>query len=695
MAARQLSLVFGLPESSIRVLAKDVGGSFGQKTQAWREEIAVIAATILTGHTLKWIEDRLESLTAAVQAREQEATVRIGFDADGRLVAGHLDYAYNNGAYPHMPDQNLPVAMFLWAAYKMPRFGFLLQGFHTNTAGLGAYRGPWAMETLTREVMLDVAARECGFDPIELRRKNLVTLADQPTHSGLGLPLEDITPAECLDALLAAFDVAAFRREQARARGEGRYLGLGVACYIEPTGGSAFPTLRSDVAQIRVDPTGKVVATLSTHSQGHGTQTTMAQVIADHLGVPFEDISIFEDDSARGGFGAGAAGSRQAIAGGGAAIRCSALLVAKLKAVAGHILNANPDDVTIADGQVRVAGVEEMTRSLKEIAEIAYGEPDRLPVGMEMGLEASYRYAPPDMTYTSAAHACVVEVDAETGFVEIRRWLCAEDCGTVINPSVVEGQVAGGLAQAIGSVLLEEVGYDARGNPTAVTFKDYQLPTAFDVPEFEFIHANTPSQAEGGFRGVGEGGAIIGPPTLVNAIADALAPFGNPRCLELPLTPSRILAMIEGRDRHRPKPAAIPDPVAVETETALVAEPGIGVGPMTPPPDEATAIEAAPAAAGARGDGLWKMAISSPMGGQEMTARFVADGAVLTGELMSAQGDQAFAGTIEGDRLRWEMKLTKPMKITLKYDLGVDGDRITGKVKMGMFGSGKVTAERA
>ena len=185
------------------------------------------------------------------------------------------------------------------------------------------------------------------------------------------------------------------------------------------------------------------------------------------------------------------------------------------------------ESITIEDGMVRVAGAEDKTRSLREIAEIAYGEPARLPPGMESGLEAQYRYDPPPMTFTSAAHACIVEVDADTGFVKIKRWLSCEDCGTIINPAVVEGQIAGGLAQAIGTVLLEEAGYDARGNPLAVTYKDYLLPAISDVPDFEYLHACTPSKSEGGFRGVGEGGAIIGPPTLFNAIADALAPFGD------------------------------------------------------------------------------------------------------------------------------------------------------------------------
>ena len=669
MAARYLSQAFGLPQGTIRVIAKDVGGSFGLKVQPWREEVAVIAAGMILGRPLKWIEDRLENLTAANQAREQECTLRIAFDADGRLLASHADYSLNNGAYPHGPDCNIAVQMFMWAAYKLPRFSFFTRGWYSNTAGLAAYRGPWALESLARETMLDIAARQIGIDPIELRRRNIVTRADQPCTTPLGILLEDVTPAECLEKLLAAIDVAAFRAEQAIARAAGRYLGLGIAAYIEPTAGSTgVAVLSSDVAQIRIEPTGKVTAVLSTHSQGHGTETTMAQVIAERLGVRFEDVSVFEDDSSRGGFGAGAAGSRQAVAGGGASIKAADLLAGKIKRVAAHLLNANPDDVRIEDGMVLVAGAEAMSRSLRDIAEVAYGDPDRLPPGMEPGLEAQYRYRPPPITFSSAAHACIVEVDAETGFVTIQRWVCCEDCGVMINPSVVEGQIAGGLAQAIGSVLLEEIAYDARGNPTAATYKDYLLPTIADVPDFEYLHASTPSQAEGGFRGVGEGGAIIGPPTLVNAIADALAPFGA-RCLDLPLTPSKILELIEGRPP--PKPVAVPVPIS-------------------PPPETV----AAPSAAAAVIDGMWKMVLATPVGPQEFTGRFATEGEILRGTLYSQMDAQDFEGRIAGNTLRWDLKVTKPMSLTLKYDVQIDGDKLTGKVKMGFFGTAKLKGER-
>ncbi len=676
---RWTSLALGKPDMAIRVIAKDVGGAFGLKNHPWKEEVAVILAALKFRRPLKWIEDRYENLIGANQAREQEMTLQIGLDNDGKLLASHGDYSCNNGAFPQLSECNIAVHMFMWAAYKMPAYGFLTRGWYTNTVGYAAYRGPWAMESLARETALDVAARRLGIDPIDIRRNNLVTLSEQPAMSCMQIPLEDVTPAECLEKLLGYFDVSAFRREQAEAREQGRYLGLGFATYIEPTGAAgAMPIMTGELAQVRIEPTGKVTATMSTHSQGHGTQTTMAQIFADRLGVAYEDVSVFEGDSSRGGFSPGAAGSRQGVIAGGAAILAADKLAEKVRTLAAHLLQAEAAAIVIDDGRISVAGHPDKSISLAELANIAYGEPDRLPPGMESGLEAQHRYQPPPMTFASAANACVVEVDRDTGFVKILRWISSEDCGTPLNPAVVEGQVSGGLAQAIGMVLLEEVGFDERGNPTAATYKDYMMPAISDIPTFEFVHANTPSQSVGGMRGVGEGGAIIGAPTLVNAIADALAPFGEVE-VNLPLTPAKLLSVMEGRDLTPPKVAA---PVAVAPVTpAAVAEPA----------PAADAEAAGPVVI----DGDWKMILSTPMGPQEMQGHFETSGDNLSGYLSSPEGQMEFTGSVvNGNNLVFDLKVTKPMKITLKYNLLIDGDKITGKCKMGIFGSAKLTGER-
>jgi len=685
LTARWVSMALGLPETAIRVIARDVGGSFGWKNHPWKEESAVLAAAMLLGKPLKWIEDRWEALTTANQAREQQMTLQLAFDDDGILLASHGDYDINNGAFPQGADANIAVQMFIWAAYRMPAYGFLARGWYSNTPGLSAYRGPWALESLIRETALDKAARKLGMDPVELRRRNIVRRSDLPAMSVMGVPLEDISPAECLDRLLQEVDVAAFRKEQAEAREQGRHLGLGIAAYVEPTGAAgSIPVCTGELAQIRIEPTGKVSATMSTHSQGHGTATTMAQLIAEELGVDYADVTVFEGDNAGGGFSPGATGSRQGVIAGGAAIETSRILAAKVRKLAAHLLNASEEAVRIEGGMVHVEGATEMSRSLGDIAAIAYGEPDRLPPGMDTGLEAQHRYQPPPMTFTSAAHAAIVEVDETTGFVSILRWVSVEDCGTIINPAVVEGQIAGGLAQGIGTVLLEEMQFDEGGNATAATFKDYLLPAISDIPQIEFIHQCTPSQSTGGIRGVGEGGAIIGPPTLVNAIADALAPFGEVP-VELPLTPTKILSVIEGRDLAA-KQAPQPDLAKAQTKA-----------PPAAPDPEAPAAPPAPATempGDVHVDGDWNIVLSTPMGPQEILMHLQTDGDQLTGSLSSAEGEMDFAGTADGGHVRFDMKVTKPMKITLKYDLTIAGDTVSGTCKMGIFGKAKVKGQR-
>jgi carbon-monoxide dehydrogenase large subunit len=541
-------MLFGLPDHHVRVIAKDVGGAFGLKVQLGREEIAVVAASLLLKTPLKWIEDRLENLTAGYQAREHDMTVRLALSNSGEILAADVDYEMNLGAWPQMIDSGALATTMLPGPYRWGRQRHRVRSYYSNTCGLAAYRGPWMMESLVRETLLDVAARTLGMDPAAFRRRNLISAADQPFAMVTGPVLDRVTPRETMELALEAIDLTAFRAEQARARAEGRCLGVGFAVYVEPTTMSAGGVMSSETAQVRVEPTGKVTAVIATHSQGHGTATTMAQVVADQLGVDVEEVTVLEDDSSRSGFGAGAGGSRQAVAGGGAARRAAAQVQGKIKRLAGHLLNANPDHVLIDRGVIRIDGAPEITSSVADIARTAYFQPDRMPPDMELGLEAQSRYRPDlPFVFSNAAHACTVEVDLDTGLVKILRWVASEDCGVMINPAVVEGQIAGGVAQGIGGVLFEHAAYDAQGNPTTATFKDYLLPTNADVPQIEYRHLITPPSTEGGFKGVGEGGAIIAPPALVNAIHDALAPLGV-ACFDLPLSPSKLLAAIEAAE---------------------------------------------------------------------------------------------------------------------------------------------------
>lgn len=543
-SANYIANSFQLPGHKIRVIADDVGGGFGQKVQIAREEMAVIAASVLLRKPLKWIEDRTENLTAAPHAREETIKVELAFDEGGIILGASIELEVNNGAFPAAPENGALIAQMFPGPYRMPELHFRVQSYYTNTSGRAPYRGPWMIESMARESVMDAAARQIGIDPVDLRKRNMIGAGDQPFTTASGMVYDAVTPGETLNLTLQKLDVEKFRAEQAAARKLNKFIGMGTSVYIEPTT-MAFGTYSSEVAHIRIEPSGKVVAAMSTHSQGHSTSTTKAQVIADELGVDLDDVAVLEGDSSRGGFGAGAGGSRQAVAGGGAAIKASAILKNKITAIAAHVLNASPEDISIENGNVVVAGVAEMTTPVRQIAEIAYFDPDRLPPDMEPGLEAHYRYKPPPVVFSNATHACVCEVDIETGIVKILRWIATEDCGVMINPAVVEGQVAGGIVQGIGGVLFEEITYDDYGNPTSATFKDYLMPLAPAVPKIEFCSIETPSNTPGGFKGVGEGGAIVAPAALINAIHDALAPF-NFKCFDLPLSPNRIVMQLEG-----------------------------------------------------------------------------------------------------------------------------------------------------
>jgi len=545
LSATHIAENFRLPAQQVRVVAKDVGGAFGQKVIPQRDELAVIAAAMLLRRPVKWIEDRLENLVAGGQSRDERLRVRLAFDADHRLLAADIEYDADCGAYPFaMSDSASLVAPMFPGPYRLPAYRWKSTAWFTNTGGMVPYRGPWMIEMFTREVLLDIAAREMGIDPIELRRKNIIGKEDQPFAMPSGVVLTDISPRETMEMTIAAIDVPAFREEQARARAEGRYIGLGLANGVEPTTVS-FGHYSSDVVNLRIEVTGKVTATSSTFSQGHGTGTALAQIIADRLGVPFEDVTVMEGDSSRSGYGAGAGGSRQAVAGGGAALVASDMMKDKVKRIAAYAFNASVESIRIENGAITVEGSPQITATVGQIAQMAYLAPDRLPPDMEMGLETQYRNRPPMMVFANATHACVCEVDVETGKVSILRWIAGGDCGELINPAIVEGQISGGVVQGIGGVLFESLRYDDEGQPMAATLKDYLLPTALDVPRLEFRHMCTPSQTPGGFKGVGEGGAMISPPTLVNAIADALAPFGK-RWLDMPLSPDRIVRGLEG-----------------------------------------------------------------------------------------------------------------------------------------------------
>jgi carbon-monoxide dehydrogenase large subunit len=535
----------GVPEQLIRVRGADVGGGFGQKYFVQRDELAVIAAAHHLGRSVKWIEDRRENLIASNHARADAVTVKLAFDGNGAILGANLDHLEDCGALPvgGTGGTGPYAAMLFPGPYRMPRVGYRSRAVWTNTCGRGAYRGPWMLETVAREEMMDLAARQLGVDPLELRRRNVLTADELPTTTGTGMPLDHVTPSETLEQAVDLIGYDAFRAEQRRALDEeGRLLGVGIGLYVEPTSVSSG-SLGVETATVRVQPSGTVTVHLGTGSHGQGIETTMAQVVAEHLGVGYDDVVVVQGDTATAPFGGGTGGSRTAVVAGGAAREASLEVRDKAVRIAAHLLEAAPEDLEVESGQVTVRGTPSRGVALAEVARVALNNPMMLPPDIAPGLEATVSYQAPPITWSNACHACTVEVDTTTGVVRILRYVVSEDCGVMINPMIVEGQVAGGVAQGVGGVLYEHVVYDDDGNPLTTTFLDYLVPTAVEVPEIEYGHVETRSPTPGGHKGMGEGGAIGSPAAVFNAVADALALRGA-KVTDQPLTPDRILAAL-------------------------------------------------------------------------------------------------------------------------------------------------------
>ena len=540
------SRLLGIPEHHIRVIVRDTGGGFGQKVMVQRDEMCLMLAARKVGAPLKWVEDRRENLLAAGKSRLEHADVQMAFDADGAMQAAYIDFVSDCGAYP-TPWPVGPAAavgMLFPGPYRVPRAGFATKSVYTNTVGRTAYRGPWQFETLAREVLLDIAARQMRMDPVDLRRRNLLQPEDLPYANANGMPYDRITPIETFEQALAMLDYEAFRIEQAEARASGRYLGVGLSAYVEPST-PGYGVYGSEAATIRIEPSGVVNVYVAGGSAGNSIETTVVQLTADALGVKIEDVNTIQGDTAVTGFGAGAAGSRSGSMTAGAVRETATILRERIRAIAAHKLEAAIEDIELGDSRASVRGTPSIGITFAELAALAYFQPAALPPGIPAGLEASARYtSDTPIVWVNATHVCTCEVDVTTGRVTLLRYIVSEDCGPMINPSVVEGQIAGGSVQGIGGVLFEELAYDEDGNPLATTFMDYLLPTAADIPMIEYGHIETPSGGPGGHKGVGEGGAIGAPPAVVNAVADALSPFGV-TVTRLPLTPSRIVALLD------------------------------------------------------------------------------------------------------------------------------------------------------
>ncbi len=546
-----VAMRLGIEPDKVRVLAGDIGGSFGLKIGASREELAVAAASRLVGQPVKWVEDRSENLAASGQAREESFDVRAAVSNDGDLLGLDVTMVIDTGSYPGMGAM-VPAIMeaMLPGPYQLAALGFESTGAITNKASYVAYRGPWASETFVRERVLDLIAKDLGLDPVEIRLRNVAPRTDPPAVMITGRPLVGVTTRESLERVGQLVDFPAFWRRQAEARAQGRYLGIGVATFIEAAPGPRSPGRPSgpmgmESMRLRLEEDGIVALFTGQMPHGQSHQTTLAQIAADEFGVPFEQVRIVVGDTNVVPFGL-TGGSRSATMTGGVALHGTRQLKAKVLDFAAHLMEASAQDLLITDGNVWVRGDPASAIAVSEIARRAASGQFGADVDAKLEVEATYDGG--EGGWSGGTHCAIVEVDVETGIVKVERYVAAEDCGALINPAVVEGQIRGGIAQGIGAVLLERSAYAEDGNFQSATFMDYLMPTACDVPRIEIEHLETvPLDADVNFRGVGEGGMIVAPPTVVNAIEDALSPFGV-RIYEQHLPPARILELIAAAD---------------------------------------------------------------------------------------------------------------------------------------------------
>ena len=544
----------GIAPDKVRVLAGDIGGSFGLKIGASREELAAAAASRLVGRPVKWVEDRGENLTVSGQAREESFDVRAAVSHDGDLLGLDVKMIIDTGSYPGL-GVTVPDIMqgMLPGPYKLAAMGFESTAAITNKAPYVAYRGPWASETFVRERVLDLIAKELGLDPVEIRLRNVAPRTDPPALMITGRPLVGVTSKESLERVAELVDLPAFRRRQAQARAQGRYLGIGVATFIEAAPGPRSPEgpsgpMGMESMRLRLEEDGIVALFTGQMPHGQSHQTTLAQIAADEFGVPFEQVRVVVGDTDVVPFGL-TGGSRSATMTGGVTLHGARQLKAKVLDFAALLMEASAQDLLITDGNVWVRGDPASAIAVSEVA--ARAASGQFGAGSGVDLEVQATYDGGEGGWSGGTHCAIVEVDAETGIVKVERYVAVEDCGALINPAVVEGQIRGGVAQGIGAVLLERSAYGEDGNFQSATFMDYLMPTTCDVPRIEIEHLETvPLDADVNFRGVGEGGMIVTPPTVVNAIEDALTPFGV-RIYEQHLPPARILELIAAVDSNR------------------------------------------------------------------------------------------------------------------------------------------------
>jgi carbon-monoxide dehydrogenase large subunit len=550
--------LIGMPESDLRVVAPDVGGGFGQKMSLPPEFVVVTWLARKLRTSVAWVEDRRENLVACFHSRDQHISLEGAFDADARLVALSADIVANVGAYSCYPTtcgvEPLMAMAEMPGPYLVRDYACVSRGVVTNTCPMAPYRGvSRPVITFTIERLMDRAAAAFGIDAVEIRRRNLIK--SFPHTSATGLVFDEATYVQTMEAAVEAADMPAFRARQEKARRDGRYLGLGLATFSERTGYGtpAFAARGMEVTpgwetvEITMDPSGFVEARIGASPHGQGLRTTLSQIIADEIGTSPDRIKVVHGDTDRTPYGWGTFASRSLVIAGGASLLAARKVRAKLLKMAGILLEAAADDIVIEGGVARVAGTDRAI-ALETLARAAYHQTHRFKGEITPGIVENATYDPPG-TFSNACHLAMVEVDVETGGVEIEKFIVAEDAGRLINPMIVDGQIHGGVAQGIANALLEEIIYDDTGNILTATFADFLPPTMAETPPIEIRHFETLTDASvTKAKGLGEGGCIGAPAAVVNAINDALAPFGV-SIDEFPATPQRIRTALRNAQR--------------------------------------------------------------------------------------------------------------------------------------------------
>ncbi len=552
-----LAARMGLSESQVTVLCPDIGGGFGQKITLYREELTVAALARALNRPVRWREERGENLLASAHAREQTADVRAACDGDGRITALSVNIVEDFGGYCFYPANYLlrMTVLALTGPYRIADYRYDMKVVLSNKCGAAPMRAPMSMASWIMDGTIETIARELQLDPIEVRRRNMLTAPELPWAMPTGWMLEDVTPRETLDAALSAFDVAAFRERQAADRARDIYRGMGVCCVVEPnTYGSAFyraagiPGSGHEAGFVKVAPTGTVDAAVGLMGSGQGYETALAQAAAEGLGVPIDSVRVHLGNTDVAPYGMGSRGARGGTAGSSVLLLAGQTLQRKMCAIAAALLGLNSgDELRMLEGRVQrlIEGAwQDAGLGVLDIARVAYMDPLRLPDGVEPGLEAHRAYDPPPLTFSNATHVCEVVVDTETGAVRLERWIIAEDCGRVLNPAIVDGQQHGAVALGIAGVLYEHVVYDANGQNVTGSFADYAMPVAETIPPITLIPMHTPSrQTLSGTKGMAEGGVMGAVGALPFAVADALAPFGAVAGRQ-PLTAEAVRKMV-------------------------------------------------------------------------------------------------------------------------------------------------------